>query len=155
MKKLLFIFAIILSGMTIKAQNIIKTGPIALAFGSFNACYEMVLSENTSIQPSASVFFGIEGSGTVIGLGLGYRWYLSKTADAPHGFYIMPRAGYNFGSDAGAIGLGAELGYQWIMSSGFAVDLGIGPQYFIPTGNGISGFDDILPSLTAAIGYQF
>lgn len=157
MKKSILLVAFMLFGMIgAQAQDIIKTGPIALAFGSFNACYEKVLNEKSSVVPSASAFFGIgDLTGTAFGVGVGYRRYFTDKP-APQGFYGQPQVGATFGEGASAISLGAELGYQWVWDSGFALDLGIGPAYYIGLGDNVVGaFSGVVPSSTLAIGYQF
>ena len=157
MKKILTVLAFVAIAISANAQTQnIKTSPIALAFGSFNACYEKVISEKTSFQLSGSAFFGIgDLSGTAFGIGAGYRFYVTNKP-AAEGFYIMPEAGATFGEGASAVRIGADLGYQWIWDSGFVLDLGVGPRYYIALADDVDGsFDGILPSLTLAIGYAF
>ena len=157
MKKFLILVAFIAFGMNANAQSAtLKTSPGALAFGIANACYEKVISDNASFQLSASAFFGIgDFTGTAFGVGAGYRMYVTKK-EAPRGFYIMPKAGATFGSGASAISVGADLGYQWVWDSGFVLDIGLGPQYFIGLGDDTATeFDGIIPSVILAVGYAF
>jgi len=116
----------------------------------------MPINESSSFQLSANAFFGIEGAGSAFGVGADYRAYISKTQEAPRGLYVSPGAGISFGDGANALNLRAQIGYQWVWDSGFALDLGLGPGYFIGLGDGVVGaFDGIVPTVTTAIGYQF
>lgn len=157
MKKILLFVAFIAFGMNVNAQSAtIKTSPGALAFGIFNACYEKVISDKASFQLSGIAFFGIgDLDGTAFGVGAGYRMYVTKK-EAPRGFYVMPQAGITFGEGASAIGIGADLGYQWVWDSGFVLDIGLGPNYYIGLGDdNISEFDGILPRVIVAVGYAW
>ena len=176
MKKLFISLALLCTVIGSSAQtNIIKTNPITFAFGNFNATYEKVLNSSSSLvfkgQYSYNLFLmdeiyqllGIDDvkSG---GVGLGYRYYFTHLKkEVPTGFYINPQASFSFGStlddyksreSATSLGLGAEIGYQWVWSSGFTLDLGIGPMYSTISSNGVaaSGF---VPSATLSIGYAF
>ena len=157
MKKSLMILAGIAFCISLQAQSILKTSPIALAFGVFNACYEKPISDKASVQFTGSAFFGIgDLDGVAVGLGADYRMYMSKTKDAPHGFYISPGVGVSFGDGANALQLRVPIGYQWVWDSGFVLDLGLGPAYWIGFGDDIiDEFNGILPTGTLAIGYQF
>jgi hypothetical protein len=159
---LLFLMLIGLSPL-LKSQNAtIKTSPLALAFGSLNACYEKMLNEKSSFEISGNYVykvFGVEvNSG---GLGAGYRAYLTKK-DGPRGLYIMPNAGFNIGSSGdfsyNTITGGLLLGYQIAAGSGFVFDAGAGPNYTILGGDYEEiGFDregGVLPSIRLAIGYS-
>ena len=98
------------------------------------------------------------------GVGLGYRYYFTHLKkEVPTGFYINPQASFSFGSakvvnsskeSLSILGLGAEIGYQFVWSSGFTLDLGIGPMYSIASSNGLSA-SGLLPSATLSIGYAF
>jgi len=156
MKKLLILITFIAFGMNANAQSAtLKTSPGALAFGVINACYEKVVSDNASFQISGSAWFGFgDADVNAFGIGAGYRMFVTKK-EAPRGFYIMPRAGFTFG-DASAIGLGVDLGYQWVWDSGFVLDIGLGPNYYIGLGDNIlSDFDGIVPNVILAVGYAF
>ena len=176
MKKLFISLALLCVVMGSGAQNnIIKTNPIGFAFGNFNATYERVISSSSSLvfkgQYNYNLFLmdeiykviGLEDvkSG---GVGLGYRYYFTHLKkEVPTGFYINPQASFSFGSakvdnsskeSLSILGLGAEIGYQWVWSSGFTLDLGIGPMYSIASSNGLSA-SGLLPSATLSIGYAF
>lgn len=146
-------------------KQVVKTNPLALAFGNFNGTYERLLNDKSSFLVSANYqyrLFGVDVN--ALGVGAGWRYYLTNAnKPVPAGFYIQPQASASFGnvSDANytTVGIGAELGYQWVWSSGFALDLGIGPQYTFLSGevddiefNSDGGF---LPTATLAIGYAF
>ena len=176
MKKLFISLALLCTVIGSSAQtNIIKTNPMTFAFGNFNATYEKVLNSSSSLvfkgQYSYNLFLmdeiyqllGIDDvkSG---GVGLGYRYYFTHLKkEVPTGFYINPQASFSFGSakvDNGTkesmstTALGAEIGYQWVWSSGFTLDLGIGPMQNFVSINGVSA-SGLLPSATLSIGYAF
>lgn len=169
MRKLMFTFLALIGFMTIASaqshSNVIKTSPLALAFGNFNATYEKVLNEKSSFLVSANYqyrLFGVDVN--AFGVGAGWRYYFTHAnKDVPAGFYIQPQAGANFGNvddfNYTSIGFGAEIGYQWVWSSGFVLDLGIGPQYTILSGDYEEiDFDSdggVFPSATLAIGYAW
>ncbi|NND05138.1 MAG: DUF3575 domain-containing protein [Saprospiraceae bacterium] len=154
----------------VKAQSydaIIKTNPISLAFGNFNATYEHVLNEKSSILGSLSYQYRLLGVDVnAFGIGGAYRYYFTHAKkEVPSGFYVNPRIRLTFGSAAevnyGAFQLGGEVGYQWAWDSGFVLDLGIGPNFTSLFGSYEDiAFDNdgatfILPSLTIAIGYAW
>jgi hypothetical protein len=157
MKKILLLVAFIAFGMNANAQSTtLKTSPGALAFGFFNACYEKVVSDKASFQISGLAFFGFgDFEGTAFGVGAGYRMYVTKK-EAPRGFYIMPQAGVTFGEGASAINVGADLGYQWVWDSGFVLDIGVGPNYYIGLADDVDdAFDGIIPRVILAVGYAW
>lgn len=167
-----YLFALILGIgfiFSANAQNqVVKTNPLGLAFGNLNATYERVLSESSSLNISASYFYGFAGIDVnSIGVGAGWRYFFThKKKPVPAGFYVQPQVALSFGSvtddfddefNYSTFGVGAEIGYQWVWDSGFVLDLGIGPMYTTYTGDGADEFDanGILPSATLAIGYAF
>lgn len=163
MKKLLFLFAFVAFTFSVNAQSqVIKANPIGLAFGAFNACYEKVLNEKSSLLISGAYFNGGIGDidVTSFGAGVGYRKYITKK-EAPNGFYVQPTLSFGSGSEALTdvsylqLGIGADLGYQWVWDGGFVLDLGIGPNYRIVLGDEASVGNGIGPSAVAAIGYAF
>lgn len=171
MKKLFLISGLLLlmaGGLRAQAyDNVIKTSPIGLAFGNFNATYERVISESSSVLVSANYFYQFLGVDVnTVGFGGAYRYYFTHAKkDVPTGFYVNPQLGVSFGSSGdssyGTFSIGAEVGYQWAWDSGFVLDLGIGPSYTNLTGDFEDiGFDAdgggaVLPSVTIAIGYAF
>jgi len=169
MKKLIISLVFVAFAFSINAQsNVIKTNPLGLAFGNFNATYERVLGTSSSILFRGQYMYRLLGVKVNLGgVGIGYRYYFTHAKKpVPGGFYINPQAAYSFGSvydefdeqvSISTIGVGAELGYQWAWESGFVLDLGIGPMYtFIDSDEAdieiSSGF---LPSATLAIGFAF
>lgn len=171
MKKLFLISGLLLlmaGGLRAQAyDNVIKTSPIGLAFGNFNATFERVISESSSVLISANYFYQFLGVDVnTVGVRGAYRYYFThKKKDVPTGFYVNPQIGASFGSSDdvsyGSFSIGAEVGYQWAWDSGFVLDLGIGPNYTNLTGDfneigfDASGGSAILPSITVAIGYAF
>lgn len=165
MRKFLFVLLFGLGFMlSANAQTqAIKTNPLGLAFGNFNVTYEKVLNDKSSFLVSGSYWYSLFGVDVGLGgVGAGWRYFFThKNKDVPAGFYLMPQANVGFGGDVLRIGVGAEIGYQWVWSSGFVLDLGIGPQYtyFNYNGDDDDLFDDdaggILPSATLAIGYAW
>ncbi len=168
MKKLILSLVFVAFAFTMNAQsNVIKTNPLGLAFGSFNATYERVFGTSSSLLVRGQYMYKLLGVDvSLTGAGLGYRYYFTHTKKpVPGGFYINPQAAFSFGKvnddtegnyTASTIGFGAELGYQWVWDSGFVLDLGIGPMYTIAKGgDSENSLDGIVPSATLAIGYAF
>jgi hypothetical protein len=99
------------------------------------------------------------------GIGAGYRYYFTHEKKiVPTGFYVNPQLSLGFGSvesdtNITTFSIGAELGYQWAWESGFTLDLGIGPNYTIISGevddDDFDTTNGILPSATLAIGFAF
>lgn len=171
-KKVLLLSAAVMAfSLTASAQdNVIKTNPLGLAFGNFNATYERVLNEKSSVLGSANFRFGLFGIDVfTFGLGGAYRFYFTHAnKDVPTGFYVNPQVGFSFGSvteddtvdnNFTTFSVGAELGYQWAWESGFVLDLGIGPNFTTISGDvddvGFDSTSGILPSATVAIGYAW
>lgn len=165
-KKGLFLFAFVVFAISLNAQdNVIKANPIGLAFGNFNATYERVLNDKTSVLIDANYrysLFGLDVS--AFGVGAAYRFYITNAKKpVPAGFYAQGQAGFNLGSidtfKYTSIAIGAQVGYQWVWDSGFVLDLGLGPVYTILSGETDSFGSDsgggILPSFTLAVGYAF
>src|SRR5690606_3382532 len=153
------------SAMVQGPRQVVKTSPLALAFGNFNASYERAISSSSSVNLSANYqyrLFGVDVN--ALGLGAGWRYYFTHAKKpVPAGFYVQPQAGVSFGNVGDAnytrMGFGAEVGYQWVWESGFVLDLGVGPQYSVLSGE-IDDIDfdsdgGIGPSATLAIGYAF
>jgi len=58
MKKVILSLAFVVLAFGLNAQsNVIKTNPLALAFGDFNATYERVLNNSSSLQISGHYMF--------------------------------------------------------------------------------------------------
>ncbi len=154
----------LVSGYTLHAQKaVIKTSPLGLAFGNFNATYEHILNESSSVLVRASYFYKLLGVDvSSFGIGGGYRYYITHSkVDVPSGFYIQPQIGFAFGGvddlNYNTFRIGGEIGYQWAWSSGFVLDIGIGPSYLNLSGDSdVIGFDSssgIFPTATLAVGY--
>lgn len=169
MKKLFLTLSFVALFFSLSAQsNVIKTNPLGMAFGNFNATYERVLGTTSSVLIRGQYMYKLLGvEVNLAGFGLGYRYYFTHAKKAvPGGFYINPQVAFAFGSltndndekiSVNTIGLGAELGYQWAWPSGFVLDLGIGPMYTFASGDDPDGetITGIMPSATLAIGYAF
>lgn len=166
MKKLILTFAFVVLAVGLKAQdNIIKTNPLGLAFGNFNATYERVLGSSSSFLIRGQYMYKLFGLEVNLpGGGLGFRYYFTHAnKPVPSGFNINPQISYLSGStteddekySATVFGFGAELGYQWVWESGFVLDLGIGPMYYSSKSEGEEKLGGIGPSVTLAIGFAF
>ncbi len=167
MKKLILSLALLGIVFGASAQNnIIKTNPIGLAFGNFNVTYERVLNSSSSFLVKGNYMYKLLGADvSLAGLGLGYRYYITHAKkEIPTGFYVNPQLAFAFGNikdsngtsySATNFGIGAELGYQWVWSSGFTLDLGIGPMYNIVSSDSSDTANGIAPAITLAIGYAF
>lgn len=163
-------FVISMNSFSQDFTNVIKTSPIGLAFGNFNATYEKVLNTKSSVLFSASYMYKLLGADiSAGGVGAGYRYYFTHAKRVvPTGFWVMPEADFAFGSVKDAndkkksittFSAGAQIGYQWAWDSGFTLDLGIGPHYTIINGDvdntEISSKNSITPAATLAIGFAF
>ncbi|HMS70582.1 MAG TPA: DUF3575 domain-containing protein [Saprospiraceae bacterium] len=161
----LFVLFLLFTNIATSQSAVVKTSPIGLAFGNFNVTYEKVLNSSSSALVSANYIYKLFGIkvGT-FGLGAGYRYYITHAKkDVPKGFYIQPQVGFSIGNaddfKYNSISFGAEIGYQWVWTSGFSLDLGIGPSYTNYGGDfdsiGFDGGSGILPTGTLAIGFAF
>lgn len=93
MKKLILSLVFVVLAFGLSAQsNVIKTNPLALAFGSFNATFERVVNPSSSILISGQYMFKLLGEEVNLGgIGLGYRYYFTHAKKpVPGGFYITP-----------------------------------------------------------------
>lgn len=166
MKKLIVSLVLLCTITGLSAQsNVIKTNPLGLAFGNFNASFERVISPSSSVLVQGNYWYSVFGSDVSLGgLGAGYRFYITHAKkEVPAGFYVNPLVSYAFGkkkndnstSDkASLFSVGAALGYQWVWDSGFVLDLNIGPGYSILTiGDEVT--KGISPVASFAIGYAF
>ena len=167
MRKLILSLALFAIVVGASAQsNIIKTNPFGLAYGNFNVTYERVLNPSASFLVKGNYMYKLLGLDvSLAGLGVGYRYYITHAKkEIPNGFYVNPQVAFAFGSikdnndtsySATNFGIGAELGYQWVWSSGFTLDLGIGPMYNFVSSDSSDSANGIAPALTLAIGYAF
>ncbi|HYC28434.1 MAG TPA: DUF3575 domain-containing protein [Chitinophagaceae bacterium] len=146
MKKVLFAAALLVAGTALKAQdngaqNAIKLNPLSLIFATGNVAYERAVSENSTVQ--LGIFYsGVSISGLKYsGLGITpeYRMYFAGNKQAMNGVYVGPFLRYQSftlkekDSDSEAkyssFGGGAVIGWEKTWSSGFVLDLFVGPQY--------------------------
>ncbi len=165
---ILFTLFLLGVGQAQAPAQLIKTNPIGLAFGNFNAFYEKALNESSSFVVGGRVIFKLLGT-DVSGFGFNgeYRYYITnKTRPAPSGFYIGPSVSFNNFTDKSAasnpkistFGIGGIIGYQWIWGSGVVLDIGIGPQYSVIVAEGDGSTEDFsgfLPRVVLAVGYAF
>lgn len=160
MKKIvLLLTTALLVNFSVHAQSkssVIKINILSPVVRTLSAFYEKPLSETSSfqlgLQYTGARLVGIRYSGFAITPE--YRFYLSKTTDAPNGFYVAPFLRYQnltvrdvdlttSGTDAklNTFGGGVLVGRQWLFgrSENVALDLFIGPSYNAGSVNG----DDI------------
>lgn len=167
MKKLILSLAFVAMAFGLNAQsNVVKTNPLGLAFGNFNATYERVLGTSASVLIKGKYMYKLLGvEVNLVGGGAGFRYYFTHAKKpVPGGFYINPQVQFATGSvtdddgeklSASTFGFGAEIGYQWVWESGFVLDLGIGPMYTTAKGESDEDLSGIMPSATLAIGFAF
>jgi len=155
MMKNIIIAILILQNVTVFAQEekvkgIVKINPLSLLVATINMAYEVPTSEKSSLQFAAFyTSMGGNGNNKIRGFGFipEYRFYLSKTKDAPRGFYVAPTLrfskfkytikNYNtyinntyyptYESDLTQMGVSGNIGGQWIWKSGFCLDVYGGP----------------------------
>lgn len=160
-----FLFCLLAAAPLSAQDQIIKTNPLGLAFGNFNAVYEKALNESSSVSVGASYLYSFLGT-DVSGFGVNgeYRFYITnQTKPAPEGFYAGPSIGFRSFSESdtdaslSVLGIGGTIGYQWIWKSNVTLELGAGPQYSIIVAEGDTSedFSGFLPRLVFAVGYAF
>jgi hypothetical protein len=91
--------SLLLLAFGLNAQsNVIKTNPLGLAFGNFNATYERVFGTTSSLLVRGQYMYKLLGVDvSLAGAGLGYRYYFTHAKKpVPAGFYINPQA-FSFG----------------------------------------------------------
>jgi len=138
---------------TAQYKNVIKSNPVTLAFGDFNATWERVINDKNSYTLTFNLITGaITDDFSILALTAGYKYYFThRKVGVPEGFYVRPLAGIVVGDGEFAGRVAGQLGYQWIWKSDFALDLGLGPQFIL--GDELS--EGPLPSFFAAVGYAF
>lgn len=147
MKKLFLAAALLVTATAMKAQdagaqNAIKINPLSLIFATGNVAYERAVSPNSSVQ--LGIFYsGVSISGLKYsGLGITpeYRMYFAGNKQAMNGVYVGPFVRYqsftlkdknddNSEAKYTSFGGGAVIGWEKTWSSGFVLDLFVGPQY--------------------------
>ena len=167
MKKLILSLVFVALAFGLNAQsNVVKTNPLGLAFGNFNATYERVLGSSASVLIKGQYMYKLLGiEVNLVGGGVGFRYYFTHAKKpVPGGFNINPQVQFATGSvtndadeklSVSTFAFGAELGYQWVWESGFVLDLGIGPMYTTAKGDSEEDLSGIMPSATLAIGFAF
>jgi hypothetical protein len=118
-------------GCAAEPRNVIKINPLGFILGLYNADYEIVTSDNSSVAISGLLLgYSLAGDSlSALGVGFSYRHYSKGTA--PYGFYIGPMAAIavanvssgGFSASGAGFSIGGVAGHQWIQDSGFAFDL--------------------------------
>ena len=139
----LFLLLFILISGDLRAQeNVIKINPLGAIIGVITPSYERVINEKSSFSIGMNFFFRTADDLKTTGIGITpeYRFYVSKTKDAPRWVYLAPFVRYqNISSkdtntdvktSASIFSLGGIFGHQWIWDSGFSLDLFVGPSFF-------------------------
>jgi len=104
---------------------------------------------------------------TLVGLGLGYHFYLHPLPKAPLGFFVAPGVDFlrrykTIGDSTAAIFIAVpfvELGYNWAHATGFYAGASIGAQYVL--GNitddisGLGSLHGLVPRVSAHLGYAW
>jgi len=137
MKKILLIaIAIFAFSFTSNAQtSVVKINPLGMVFGYFNASYETLVTESSSVEVGGG-FMSILGY-TGYNVSGKYKIYFLESQEAPRGLYAAPVLGYSGLSGknyngGGFLTAGAIAGYQFIFGggdTGFALDLNAGLKY--------------------------
>jgi hypothetical protein len=160
MKKIVLLIAVFFAFNQMNAQTkVIKTNPIGMVFGIFNASYEFTTSDTNSVEVGAAYInilgvsgYSIEGR---------YKFYFGDKA--LRGVYAAPFASYSGVTDGennyGFPTLGAVGGYQFIFGdgdAGFALDLYAGLRYnMMPDSAGTTFGNGVGATFGLAIGYGF
>lgn len=145
MKKLVLVTALVAALTGAHAQenykNAVKINPLSLFLATGNVSYERAVTENQSFQ--LGVFYtGVKISDlkySGVGITPEYRFYIAGHKEAMNGVYVAPFARYqNFSIQDktnndkisfSSIGGGALLGWEKTWSSGFVLDIFLGPSY--------------------------
>lgn len=202
MKKFLFFTFMLFSCFFVNAQdsktdstdteknkvrpNIIKINPLGLIVRNFNASFEHRVNNKGSIKIGLSYFnwqdvWNADDDFDGFCGQFSYRFYFSRTSNAPHGLFIAPIIEIgSISSNVYAsstsfdpttkksllVSAGFRGGYQWVFSSGVTLDLFTGySHYYLENSNlnSNSGSNPSsqengnisLPTLGVAVGYNF
>ena len=146
MKKVVFLAAFIAIVSGIKAQeggpqNALKINPLSLIFATGNVSYERAIGPASSVQLGA-FFSGFSISGLKYsgwGVTPEVRFYVAGQKKALNGVYVGPFVRYqnftikdketNDKASFNSFGGGAVIGWEKSWSSGFVLDLFLGPSY--------------------------
>jgi len=161
MKKVFLVAVVLFSISFAQAQKqVVKINPLSMAFGFFNATYETLVSESSSVEIGA----GLISKDGVTGYDFRgrYKMYFTKSTEAPRGVYAAPMVGFS-GITDGSDKLtmfrgGADVGYQFVFGggdSGFALDVYAGIKYVSLSGNSTVFNDGVGGSFGLAIGYAW
>lgn len=142
-EKLILFFAFAVTAVTLNAQTkAVKLNPLSLFVATGNVAFETKVSENTSFQLGGFYSGFKTGDFKYAGWGLTpeYRIYFAGDKQALNGVYAGPFARYQNYSIKdkstddkaffSSIGGGAVIGWQKAYSSGFVLDLFVGPAFY-------------------------
>lgn len=146
-------------------SNRISLSPLSALFGVGSLTYERAITPSfaASISPTF-LYLGFDEDRLYgAGAGLGLAFYPSGEglrglrigADFAPGFIGVSSGSRS--SDTVFVFQGkASVGYVWAWRSGFSLGLGGGVQYLhVKPTDGDTGFDGVLPSLDATVGFSF
>ncbi|TXK21364.1 DUF3575 domain-containing protein [Pontibacter qinzhouensis] len=143
---ILFAIAAIASGTAQAQTNVFKVNVFSPIVRTGSVFYERSISEDKSAQLGLFYTgFSIEGT-SFKGFGVTpeFRKYLSKSKEAPEGFYLAPFLRYQSfkltadkvemeGTEGKAtyntFGGGLLIGNQWVLGDRFVIDAFFGPSY--------------------------
>jgi hypothetical protein len=160
----LILLLFLLNSKSLQAQeNIVKLNPLSALIGVITPSYERVINEKSTFAVGINFFSRDLDAIKTTGFGITpeYRFYISKTKEAPRGVYVGPFVRYQNISakgdtssgdkvSASVFGLGGIFGHQWVWDSGFALDLFIGPSWFFSDAN-----DDDFSVTVSGTGVRF
>lgn len=149
MKELFFAATLLLVAGSASAQdNVVKLNILSPAIKTGSFFFEHKLNAASSVQLGAAFTQAsideVDLSGFVITPE--YRFYLSDSKEAPHGFYVGPYLRYRnftlkyeesdfngnselFKASLNTFGGGVLIGHQWIFKQRFSLDTFLGPSY--------------------------
>jgi len=170
---------VLVGGVAFSAAPVSKAitlNPLGFVLGAYNANYEVVTGNQSSIVGSGIfMHYGLgDASFTSIGGGASYRYYTK--GGAPNGFYVGPSVSIasatvevktidwwtgdtqTDSANVMVFGVGATAGHQWILDSGLVFNLQAGLTASF--GNTSIDEDDInvggvAPSFGFALGYAW
>jgi hypothetical protein len=146
MKKVVLFFAFAIAVFGVRAQdngykNAVKLNPLSLILATGNVAYERAISDNMSVQ-LGMFYTGVKLSDlkySGFGLTPEVRFYVAGHKEALNGVYVAPFLRYqNFSIkdtetddkvSFSSIGGGGLLGWEKSWSSGFVLDIFLGPSY--------------------------
>ncbi|MBM4176024.1 MAG: DUF3575 domain-containing protein [Ignavibacteria bacterium] len=146
-------------------KRAITINPIGLVFGTFNAQFELALSERNAVAIRGNYVGYDIGSykNSAFGGGAHYKWYFNNKAIT--GIWAGPAAdvllwtadwdvfGISKSETTLFAGVGADLGYKWAWGK-FCLELSAGGRFYFGEISGLS-FGGFLPSLGLGVGYAW